>query len=197
VNDNDKNKENDLENNKKIEMKDFTDQPSNKFDILKENIKSENSESLDLDHLDSKIINNSKNDLIDKLNKKKTVKITRQFNIRQFLKNIFTCNFRKILYARKIQFKAEKNFDNYMFIKTYIDKMREIECLKKYLFNSEEERIFTYGLKPIFRKKKNSIKQEEFSSTEMNEKYEIYSRKDEKNQKLIDVVKEYYELTKS
>ena len=134
------------------------------------------------------------------LTEKKKTKITRQLNCRKIIWNILTCNCQKLNQARKIFLKAEKKFNEHMYIKSYIDKMREVECLKQFIFTKEEEAIFTYGIKPIFKKKRNSvyptIMEEEEIQNKMHDNLHLYCSKEKKNDKLVRLVEEYIELTK-
>ena len=95
-----------------------------------------------------------------------------------------------------------------MYIKNFIDKMREIECLKKYIFNQEEEKLFTFGVKPIFNTKNIKSKKKEkeieieskkentdlYLELEINQIYNKYIESDYKNFKLIELIKENFEL---
>lgn len=194
-------------NNKNLSKSNSINPNSENFE---ENLNSQNSEIIETcNRKDSKELYrvDSENNLNDKLNKKenkkKKNKVTREFYFRRFIWNIITCNCRKLYQAGKIFKKAEMKFNDYLYIKTYVDKMREIEFLKKYVFNSDEERIFTHGTKPIFRKKKYSSsnllskKIEDDTNEEINEIYRNYCTNEQRKDKLIDIVKEYFEMTKN
>jgi hypothetical protein len=82
----------------------------------------------------------------DKKNKivlRKINKLTRTLSFKRILGNILRCRCYKIYQAQKIFKKAEEAFDNHKYVKSYVDKMREIECMKKFIFNQEEEKLFT------------------------------------------------------
>ena len=152
--------------------------------------------------------NNTNNDIDNYITKskksimKKRNKLTKSLGLRRILSNILRCRCNRIYLAQKIFEKAEETFDNHMYIKSYIDKMREIECLKKFIFNQEEEKLFTNGIKPILKRndfnldKKEDEKGEENLDLEINQLYSKYIESDNKNLRLIELIKESIELKK-